>query len=69
MTQDDRTAKLEVRVGAVESDIAEMKADLRDVRDTIVGARMGWKLLLGAAATAGGAAGWLAQYMRSTGRG
>jgi len=70
MTPDerDRLSKLEERHAALASDVAEIKADVRETRDAIVGAKVGWKMMLGAAMAVGGLAGWAAKYLPWSGK-
>lgn len=54
---DRELGRLDGKVDQIERDLAEMKADLREVRDIVVRAGGGWKALLyvaGAAAFLGG---------------
>jgi hypothetical protein len=58
--------RLQATVDALESDMSEMKADVRIIRDAITEARGGWKLLLligGAAATVGAAVSWVIEHV------
>ena len=66
---DERIARLEERHAALCADVSEIKADVREVRDAVVGARVGWRLLLGAATAAGAVAGVAMSWLRSTGKG
>lgn len=60
MTEHDRDrelGRLGEKVDQIEKDLAEMKSDMREVRDIVVRAGGGWKALLmvaGAAAFLGG---------------
>jgi len=58
MTEHDRElGRLGEKVDQIEKDLAEMKSDMREVRDIVVRAWGGWKALLmvaGAAAFLGG---------------
>lgn len=54
--ENERIAVLEVEVEAMKRDMADMKADLRIIRDTLLQARGGWKTLMlvaGLASTVG----------------
>ena len=58
--------KMQATVGALESDMREMKADVRVIRDAITEARGGWKTLLmigGAAAAAASFITWLLNHV------
>lgn len=65
----DRLSKLEEKHVAIADDVAEIKKDVRETRDAIVGAKIGWKILLGVSGAIGGLAGIATSYLRSTGRG
>jgi hypothetical protein len=59
MTDMDRDlGRLEARMETVEAELQGIRADVREIRDALVGARLGWLWLTGAlsiAATAGAA--------------
>jgi hypothetical protein len=58
--------RLQATVDALESDMSEMKADVRIIRDAITEARGGWRLLLmigGAAASIGAAVSWVVDHI------
>ena len=51
---------LEARMQAVEADVQAMRIDVREIRDTLVGVKGGWRVLtivIGLAATMGAALG------------
>jgi len=55
-TENERIAVLETEVEAMKRDMADMKSDLRIIRDTLLQARGGWKTLMlvaGLASTVG----------------
>ena len=45
-TENERIAVLETEVEAMKRDMADMKSDLRIIRDTLLQARGGWKTLM-----------------------
>jgi hypothetical protein len=58
--------ELHARMGAVETDMREMRADVREIRDAVTGFRGGWKaltLLMGVAASVGALAAKIAPYI------
>lgn len=58
--------RLQATVDTLESDMAEMKADVRVIRDAITEARGGWKTLLmigGTAASVGAAVSWVIEHI------
>ena len=57
---------LRARMAAVEVELHELRLDVREIRDTVVGFRGGWKavsLLIGISATVGALAGKLLPYL------
>ena len=45
MTIEREVGSLQARMGAVESEMQAMRADVREIRDALVTARGGWKML------------------------
>jgi prefoldin subunit 5 len=65
MNDDVELAALKVKVGYLEQQIAEMRADLKAIRETLAEIRGGKKalwLLMGAAGSFGAAMTWLLQH-------
>ena len=57
---------LRARMAAVEVELHELRQDVREIRDTVVGFRGGWKavsLLIGISATVGALAGKVLPYL------
>jgi chromosome condensin MukBEF ATPase and DNA-binding subunit MukB len=61
--------KLEARMETVETELAAIRSDVREIRDALVGARGGWKmmtLLMAVAASLGAWAGRVLPYLDGT---
>ena len=46
MSTERELGELGARMDTVESDIADMKADLREIRDTVISVKGGWRTIV-----------------------